>query len=94
MLSHVRTGESISYSDLPYTYFSTGPTARGEKPGARARIRRRQGEAGRLGGARRKQIRQRSEVRTPGGKAGDKGRARRARTPKGKARHPRYTRYR
>ena len=47
-----------------------------------------------LGGTRRRQIRQRSEVRTPGGKAGDKGRARRARTPKGKARHPRYTRYR
>ena len=34
MLSHVRTGESISYSDLPYTYISTGPPAKGEKPGA------------------------------------------------------------
>ena len=37
MLSHVRTGESISYSDLPYTYISREPAARGEKPGAQAK---------------------------------------------------------
>ena len=35
MLSHVRTGESISYSDLPYTYISTEPADKGEKPGAK-----------------------------------------------------------
>ena len=34
MLSHVRTGESISYSDLPYTYISRTHPDRGEKPGA------------------------------------------------------------
>ena len=34
MLSHVRTGESISYSDLPYTYFSREPADKGGKPGA------------------------------------------------------------
>ena len=34
MLSHVRTGESNSYLDVAYTYISTGPAAKGGKPGA------------------------------------------------------------
>ena len=34
LLSHVRTGQSNSYLDVAYTYISTAPTARGEKPGA------------------------------------------------------------